>query len=305
MQTIDWGKIWPGGGLGEYDKRENTFEIYSPHVLTQLIGYVKFSYRNDGIVLFRGQCTNHKSMIPSLFRESPSLTSVINKQEKLNNYIGKLIKNRVFMKSTENVAYEALLQHYGIKTRWLDLVDNIWVALWFATHKANSTGKASKYVHYEINNHYFSYIYVMHFGQQINRISQTTKRKIASLCKKEGNFNKFIRYPLHGFFETDLYKIIDLRCMTPSLYMRPHSQHAFLACRKSFSNMSSIDYNDSIVCTIKIETKLALKWLGDGILSQVHFMFPPPTYDPGYRLFLKKGIDPDEKELGSIQHIGA
>ena len=69
--------------------------------------------------------------------------------------------------------------------------------------------------------------------------------------------------------------------------------------------MSSIDYNDSIVCTIKIETKLALKWLGDGILSQVHFMFPPPTYDPGYRLFLKKGIDPDEKELGSIQHIGA
>jgi hypothetical protein len=28
----------------------------------------------------------------------------------------------------------ALLQHYGYRTSWLDVVDNLWVAVWFATH---------------------------------------------------------------------------------------------------------------------------------------------------------------------------
>jgi len=28
----------------------------------------------------------------------------------------------------------ALLQHYGIRTSWLDVVDNLYVAIWFATH---------------------------------------------------------------------------------------------------------------------------------------------------------------------------
>lgn len=291
--------------MGGYDERSNTYEICSPHVLTQLIGYVKFFYRNNGIVLFRGQCENHKSMIPSLFRDSPSKISINNRQTILNNYINKLIDNRVFMRSTESIAYEALLQHYGIKTKWLDLVDNIWVALWFAAHRAISVGKASKYIHYEINNHYFSYIFVMNFGRITNKISQTTRKKLADLCKREKNFDKFIRHPLRGFFETDSYKIIDLRCMTPSLYTRPHSQHAFLACRKSFPDISHVDYKDAVVCTLKIETEKAIKWLGDGVLSKVHFMFPPPKYDPGYKAFLDKGIDPDEKEIGSIQHIGA
>ena len=305
MRIIDWEKIWPEGGLGRYDKDNNIFEICSPHVLTQLIGYAKFFFRNDGIVLFRGQSENYNAMIPSLFRESPSLISIGNKQKILKNYIKKLIDNKVFMKSTESIAYEALLQHYGIKTRYLDVVDNIWVALWFATHKAYTIGRASKYMHYEVNDNDFSYVFIMCFGHQLKNFSQKTRNELASLCRREGNFNKFIKYPVHGFFETDLYQIIDLRCMTPSLYRRPHSQHALLARRKSFPNMSSIDYKDSIICTLKIETEMAIKWLGDGILSKVHFMFPPPMYDPGYKLFLDKGIDPDEIQLGSIQHIGA
>ena len=28
----------------------------------------------------------------------------------------------------------ALLQHYGFRTSWLDVVDNLWTAVWFATH---------------------------------------------------------------------------------------------------------------------------------------------------------------------------
>lgn len=42
MRSINWEKIWPEAGRGRYDKENNIFEICSPHVLTQLIGYAKF-----------------------------------------------------------------------------------------------------------------------------------------------------------------------------------------------------------------------------------------------------------------------
>ena len=276
MRSINWEKIWPEAGRGRYDKENNIFEICSPHVLTQLIGYAKFFFRKDGVVLFRGQTKNHKSMIPSLFRESPSLSSVGHKQEILDNYIKRMIDNRAFLKRTESIAYEALLQHYGIKTRWLDLVDNIWIALWFATHEANSIGRASKYMHYEVSSNDFSYIFIMHFGRHTQNICQRTRTKLASFCKRENNFDKLIKLPIHGFFETESYQIIDLRCMTPSLYRRPHSQHAILARRKSFSDMSHINYNDAVVCTLKIETELALKRM-----SGIHLAMP--VFSKGYR----------------------
>src|SRR5439155_13911771 len=40
----------------------------------------------------------------------------------------------------------ALLQHYGVRTSWLDVVDNLYVAIWFATHTRSGgawTGKSS------------------------------------------------------------------------------------------------------------------------------------------------------------------
>lgn len=305
MNEINWERVWPEAGLGEYDAVSNTFKVYSLHVLTQLIGYAKFFYRNSGPVLFRGQSRDYGAMIPSLFRGSHSIRSVTKRQGDITKYVNKLIEQRVFIKRTESIAYEALLQHYGIKTRWLDLVDNIWIALWFATHEAFSIGSASKYIHYEINKNEYSYIYIMYFGKNIQKISRKTKSMLARLCRKEDAFNKFIQTPNHGYFETDSYQIIDLRYMTPSLYQRPHSQHALLVRRKSFPDIAHVNYQDSIIGVLEIETELALKWLGDGALSEVHFMFPPPTYDPGYKRFLDKNIDPDIIELGSIQHIGA
>ena len=36
---------------------------------------------------------------------------------------------------TENIS--PILQHYGIQTPWIDLVDNIYIAIWFATHRSS------------------------------------------------------------------------------------------------------------------------------------------------------------------------
>lgn len=305
MTSINWEKIGTEDGLGTFNKEEKVFEIYSPHALSQVIGYTKFFYRRNGPVFFRGQNKNYEGMRPSLLRGSTTLKSMEGRQRKLSSYIKELIKNNIFMKSTEVVAYEPLLQHYGIKTRWLDLVDNVWTALWFASHTAHTTGKSAKYVHYELNKNPFSYISLMNFGKIKKELCRKEITKIKKLCSIDKNKEKIIYEPIYNsYFETESYRIIDLRYMAPSLYRRPHSQHALLACRISFLNDNDMDYQDAVICTLKIETNRVLEWLGDGLLSKKHFMFPPPMYDPGYKLFLEKGFDPPIKELGSLQYIG-
>ena len=303
-QKIDFRKLGTEDRLGRFDENENVFEIHSPHALTQVIGYIKFKY-NNGPVLFRGQGKNYQTMKPSLLRDSNSLHSFFRRSEKLNKYIYQLIDDNAFMDSTTPIAYEPILQHYGIKTTWLDLVDNIWTALWFASYSAHATGPANKYMHYEISKNEFSYISILYFGKIENILHKNTKRRIKKLYEYKNIPTYKIEYPSYPFFETEKYTLIDLRYMTPSLYRRPHSQHAMLARRTAFLSDSDMDYNDSKICTLKIRTSSAIEWIGNGMLSKVHFMFPPPTYDPGYKLFLDKGIDPEDKELGSIQHIGA
>ncbi|GAA0468199.1 hypothetical protein Ade02nite_79030 [Paractinoplanes deccanensis] len=49
--------------------------------------------------------------------------------------LGRNVSRRSLLGSgVPRYAAEPLLQHYGIRTRWLDLVGNIWSALWFACH---------------------------------------------------------------------------------------------------------------------------------------------------------------------------
>lgn len=302
--NIDWSKLGTEDNLGKYHPG-GFFEIHSPHALTQVIGYIKFLYRRTGYIFFRGQTDDYQSIIPTLLRDSQSISSVVTRNEKITAYIKKLIRNSAFMKSTENVAYEALLQHYGIKTTWIDIVDNIWIALWFACHEAKSTGKSRKYIHYEPSSKEYSYIYIMYFGSMNEKLSPQMIKKNQSLCEFENNNDKIITMPTNAFFETNTYRVIDLRYMVPSLYRRPHSQHAILARRRNFKVDSDIDYKDTVIGTLKIETHLIFEWLGNGFLSKTHFIFPPPSYDPGYKLFLDKGIEPQIPELGCIQNIFA
>lgn len=301
---IDWNKLGTEDGLGKYNS-DGTFEIFSPHALTQLIGYIKFSYRRRGPIFFRGQGKDYNSMKPTLLRDSQSRSSVQSRNEAISRYIKKMIDNEAFMKSTENVAYEPLLQHYGVKTTWIDVVDNIWTALWFACHKGFSTGLGGKYVHYEVSHEDYAYIYIMYFGVMNKKFSQNIIRKITALAKYEGDTDKIIKEPTNAFFETNQYRVIDLRYMVPSLYRRPHSQHAILARRRKFEKDDDMDYKDTIIGKLKIKTSLVFEWLGNGFLTKTHFMFPPPVYDPGYKLFLEKGIEPEASQFGCIQYIFA
>ena len=44
---------------------------------------------------------------------------------------------------------EAMLQHYGYSTHFIDLVDNHWIALWFGLNKFRTIKNLSEYCLYE------------------------------------------------------------------------------------------------------------------------------------------------------------
>lgn len=90
-------------------------------------------------VLLRGQTKNYPGMVPGLFR-SPSAgveaTALLSAEVAFERSVRKAIPIGRFMRPK----LAALLQHYGYRTSWLDVVDNLWTAVWFATHAVSSTG---------------------------------------------------------------------------------------------------------------------------------------------------------------------
>lgn len=84
-------------------------------------------------VLIRGQPSNHGGMVPGLFRPP---THVLDPKLLLQaeKFFERRIRQRVRLGRFERPHLAALLQHYGYRTTWLDVVDNLWVAVWFATN---------------------------------------------------------------------------------------------------------------------------------------------------------------------------
>lgn len=181
--------------------------------------------------------------------------------------------------STPDYAHEPILQHYGIRTRWIDLVDNAWVALWFACHTTQATGKHNEYIHFIPRKDGYAYIILMQPGAE----RRDRKRP--------------------GIWKSTKAEVIDLRRAAPSIYLRPHSQHGLLMKRIGVNSVADVEMNDLVVGILRVNVIDAIKWLGGSMMS-VHFLFPPPVYDHGYRQLLEyapKG----NLTTGHIQHIGA
>ena len=83
-------------------------------------------------VLLRGQPRDHEGMVPAILRIADVSEAVLRDAE------GSLV-SRVQRALPKNMRFRreqlpALLQHYGVRTTWLDVVDDLRVGAWFATH---------------------------------------------------------------------------------------------------------------------------------------------------------------------------
>lgn len=259
--------------------------VNNEHALTQAIGYLKFINKDNFNILYRGQASLHSTLLPSLFRvgeKNPTPATVSKRNGLINTFLDGAGKT-LFERGIPQYAYEPLLQHYGIKTRWIDLVDNHWVALWFAAHIFYSTPN-QKNVHFERrllqNNTDDNYAYIL----------------LIAVPKFWMNY----AYP--GLYEDNSAKLIDLRVACPSNYIRPHAQHGYLLYQKA----PNPDLSGRLAGIIRLPLQLANDLIGRGGLISGTALFPPPYYDCGYSFLLQqqeKIAETIPPELGIIYNI--
>ena len=253
----------------------NVYQIETVHDLTQFIGFGKYKNNKVGNVFLRGQTSLYDgSIIPSLYRGKTSLDSITSKYDIRIKNIINTVKH---FNKYDKLVFEPLIQHYGIKTPWIDVVDNVWVALWFALHQAKTlTINSREYVYYFDNKNEFSYIYLL-----------------ASDALQETDHS--------GVYVGEETKLVDLRKSLPSFFLRPHAQHAYML-RKS--EPYPADYSNLIVGVAKIPTRIGMKWLGNNEFLTLSSLFPASYFDSGYAVMLKQIPEEDASNVnvyGSIQ----
>ena len=266
------------------------YEANSVHTLNMLVGYAKHVNRDHGDVYFRGQAELHGSLLPSLARNGSTLAV----SGLLSSFIGTATMSAPILKTFGAHVREPLLQHYGMKTKWLDLVDNLWVALYFGLHKIDE-----KII-----------------GRVYNNVKRRETRRPTELeLTTPGLEKQFYQYVLlvlnedprttkaRPGYTPGLSSIaIDLRKAAPSIFLRPHAQHAILMRKKQITHSQSTDLSDQVVLIVRLLTSDVHDWLGFGQLGSSENMFPSAFNDPGYSILLES-IPFNKTNVASIGSI--
>lgn len=275
----------------------DVLRIESLSRLVQAVGYLKYR-ANHGNSYLRGQQSLYDGTVkPTLLRgtrTAHNLTAQINEliatssdwrcahQDHHVTVCAEVLAKgpksarRLFTAGVPRYAAEPLLQHYGIRTRWLDLVDNLWVALWFACH---TFVRSKEHIHVVRRN-------VADGGGDFVYVITVTTPGIAAE-RRPG----FYRYD-------DGVAVIDLRKAVPSFYLRPHAQHGLLIKPPNGTGGTQL-------AALQIPLPRALEWLGSSVLLSPFGLYPPASVDVGYHNFLDavKTIDVP-RPLGCIDVIG-
>ncbi|MDR6221303.1 FRG domain-containing protein [Deinococcus soli (ex Cha et al. 2016)] len=268
------------------------YHVNDQHALVQAAGYVKYlvAQSNNQNVYYRGQAQIYNQLLPSLYRGVKGIAGMTSKTEILNKVVANLKESQGIFTKMPDLVIEPLLQHYGIQTTWLDLVDNIWIALWFACHKSVSAGKDGKYLNFE--------------KRVARREADGDKYVYIYLISTDLSKAKAI-HP--GVWKGKKTELVDLRLAAPSIFLRPHAQHGLLFRNLGIPGGRSADYSSSIAGILRIHLLDALDWLGDGRLLDTHSLFPPAAYDNGYRILLESpsAFKLDTKvSIGTINYVG-
>lgn len=277
----------PGTEFVNNDYGLKMLHVSDPHALVKAAGYLKFTHSGidkSEAIYFRGERKIYGTLVPSLFRGYSSIPA----KEKRISAINSTLYNfrsgcRIFSKFGRH-AHEPLLQHYGISTTWIDIVDNLWVALWFSCNNAKSANGKFHYMHFEkrVPSANEEYAYIILIGVDIDK-----------------RHNK-----KPGFYHGNNTECIDLRMAAPSVFLRPHSQHGLLFRCKGGNAERPTDYSRQVRGVIRVNLSDAISWLGEGEIVGTHSLFPPAYYDNGYRILLESDVD-IPKDIGSISLIGS
>jgi hypothetical protein len=271
-------RLTTAGAKIESDKDSglDVLHVDNSHALIQAAGYLKYTLAKESKkgVFFRGQTKLYNGLAPALLRGVKDGPPNVKRRARIAEFLA--------LRAVNPNCREALLQHYGIRTTWLDVVDNVWVALWFACHQALIKGWPEEYLHFE------------------KRTPGTRSQYAYLLLLESAFFEPVDGQP--GLYRDERSETIDLRVAVPSHFLRPHAQHGLLVRRLSKAGLPVSDYSPLIAGTIRVDLANAIDWMGNGSTLVVHSIFPPAYYDSGY-LELLKGVVPEHRDLGSIHRI--
>lgn len=274
----DRNRLITSYGLKYYSDCEQPFiNIDNPSIIAGFSGYLKRQVKlinNSYTVFYRGQNLNYH-IVPSIFRppkhkiDNTLIRKRITAYNELVKETPKLYPNN-YRFTVENI--DPILQHYGIRTPWIDLVDNIFTALWFAIHTPEKNPNGL--IEYKISNNEYGWLYF--------------------LIMRNENENLIYR---------------DLRELHSSLSLRLHTQHGISVKRNVKGwNINNISLDNFVIARVRIT--INKNWFKGNLFNHKYF-FPNKKYDDTYsRLRQKKFAnllnkitkknDLDGLELGSI-----
>lgn len=292
------------------------YELTTTGALNQLIGYAKYLNKDYGNVYYRGTDFMYDNIRPSIMRkrvrgEANDLNNLINQIKKdtyLSSSLNLLetikphsIEDHRYNKKVERInkyIIEGMLQHYSGITRFADVVNNHWIALWMGLHNFKVQGEGKRYV--SCTKRSITIDSIIH-SLGINDVRHTIVYDqsklfvyVILLAMPYSNDSQMM-----GVSETLELVEVDLRKAIPSFYLRPHAQHALVIRKKDNGEKShDADYYDmasQAIGMLRVRIDIVDKWLGNGELVTTDNLFPSPSIDLGYNSLLKNKIFLDLK----------
>lgn len=283
------------------------YDITTMNALNQIIGHAKFVNKEYGNVYYRGVTELYDNALPSIYRKRVNGAAT-----DLRKFINRIFKDVYFQNSLKvkplyyskrktniseintinrNTKYiiEGLLQHYSGNTRFLDVVDNHWVALWMGLHECQHYGRGGQFYRYEKR-----IIPIQDFVAGCIDKDPSEEGAITSVDNKLYLYILLIAMPdveksiVPGIKESDALVEVDLRKVLPSIYLRPHAQHALVVRKREGRLAADFDLASQVVGILRVRLDYASQWLGNGFLLTQDNLFPPRAVDQGYDNLLQK-----------------
>lgn len=231
----------------EQDNCGEYLRLEDPVALAALVAFCSNDHKR---VLLRGCCQNHPTSLPSLFREDDHYCE--DPVERWSAYKWALRKLRLL----EGLRWDrdnlgAVLQHYGIKTPWLDVVQNLHTAVWFATHELEADAPS--------------------------------RRTVRRSTETDGWISLYV----DGHTSPQRLCVIDLRDAHSSRHVRPHAQQGLslaMQCdpktgdRRCPPDACTVDFNKHRVARVQFPAQ-SERWMLSGHMFSPQFLFPPAEHD--------------------------
>lgn len=256
--------------------------------MNQVIGHAKFNNQSYGNVYYRGECTLHPSLKPSLFRKGKNTEKAT---ERISQLIQRFVNDTYMQKElkivpgdfeTSKCKIEGMLQHYGVPTRFIDVVDNHWIALWMGLNKTEKPKQYNQYYHYTERS-----IPLVELAKGDPVSDELLFQYVLLIAVPFSNSRTFT-----GIQSSADYIEVDLRQALPSTFLRPHAQHGLVLRRKVHHptdyGTDAYDMAPAVIGIIKIRIDKVHEWMGNGELLTQNNLFPPPAYDYGFDLLLSR-----------------